>query len=195
MSDAREHILETAFKLFLQKNFKEVTMREIVEKTGLSKGAFYHYFESKETLFEEVVDHFFVKMMAIDYDDFSHKSLADFCKDYLKYIARQSEMYTTGGDNGANLFVLIFESMKIVPGFRKKFKETEEMELNGWKKIIGIARKNKEIRSEMTNEEIAKIFIFINDGLGIRMIIEGKSAKMEKEMKTLWNAFYTQLKA
>ena len=52
---SKEHILITAFSLFLQKSFKEVTMKEIVKETGLSKGAFYHYFESKEQLFLELL--------------------------------------------------------------------------------------------------------------------------------------------
>ncbi len=59
MSDTKAHILMVSLKLFLQKNFKEVTMKEIVEETGLSKGAFYHYFESKEKLFYEIIDYFF----------------------------------------------------------------------------------------------------------------------------------------
>jgi TetR/AcrR family transcriptional regulator, transcriptional repressor for nem operon len=195
MSDAREHILNTSFRLFLQKNFKEVTMREIVEKTGLSKGAFYHYFESKEQLFEEVVNHFFLTLTSIDFDSFSHASLGEFCKDYLKFLATQSEIYTSeGADSGSNLFTLIFESMKIVPGFKKKFRAAEEKEIDGWRRIIKIARRNDEITSEMSDEEIAKIFIFINDGAGIRMIIDGKNKKMAKEIKVLWEGFYNQLK-
>jgi AcrR family transcriptional regulator len=46
MSDSRTHILETAANLFMQKSYKEVTMKEIVDKTGLSKGAFYLHFRS-----------------------------------------------------------------------------------------------------------------------------------------------------
>jgi len=45
MNDTREHILKVAFNLFLLKSYKEVTMAELVEKTGMSKGAFYHYFK------------------------------------------------------------------------------------------------------------------------------------------------------
>ncbi|OIP04989.1 MAG: hypothetical protein AUJ97_01965 [Bacteroidetes bacterium CG2_30_32_10] len=59
MNDAREHILKTSLLLFLQKSYKDVTMSEIVEKTGFSKGAFYHYFTSKEELFKEIASNFF----------------------------------------------------------------------------------------------------------------------------------------
>ena len=63
MNQTKEHIITVACELFLQKSFKEVTMKEIVKQTGLSKGAFYHYFESKEQLFQEVLDFFLNNVM------------------------------------------------------------------------------------------------------------------------------------
>ena len=44
-------------------------MKEIVEKTGLSKGAFYHHFSSKEILFKEIVLMFFAMGGAKKLDD------------------------------------------------------------------------------------------------------------------------------
>lgn len=55
MNETKLTICQEAFKLFLQKNFKEVTMNEILEKSGLSRGTFYYYFKSKEQLYEEVI--------------------------------------------------------------------------------------------------------------------------------------------
>jgi TetR/AcrR family transcriptional repressor of nem operon len=83
MNDSKEHILTTSLNLFLQKNFKEVTMKEIVEKTGLSKGAFYHYFSSKEQVFEEVMAHFYTDLIITDYSKFSQTSLVQFYNDSL----------------------------------------------------------------------------------------------------------------
>ena len=51
MSSTKDHILQVALNLFLQSSYKEVTMCELVEKSGMSKGAFYYYFKSKEELF------------------------------------------------------------------------------------------------------------------------------------------------
>jgi AcrR family transcriptional regulator len=36
----------------MQKGYKEVTMKDIVDNAELSKGAFYHYFDSKEKVFK-----------------------------------------------------------------------------------------------------------------------------------------------
>ena len=74
MNDTREHIIKTSLKLFLQKNCKEVTMKEIVDATELSKEAFYHYFESKEKVFEEVT-RFYNNFLIFDYSGFSKISL------------------------------------------------------------------------------------------------------------------------
>ncbi|MFH0989670.1 MAG: helix-turn-helix domain-containing protein [bacterium] len=84
MSDSKEHILKASFCLFLHKSFKEVTMNEIVKAIGLSRGAFYHYFESKEQLFVEVINTFFFEKMMIDYSRLSQNSLWDnFYKELL----------------------------------------------------------------------------------------------------------------
>jgi AcrR family transcriptional regulator len=46
----RQHVLETALKLFRRRGFERTTMRDIAEAAGLSLGAAYHYFRSKNDL-------------------------------------------------------------------------------------------------------------------------------------------------
>ena len=45
-----ERILEEASRLFLQKGFEKTSMQDIMDATGLSKGAIYHHFASKEDI-------------------------------------------------------------------------------------------------------------------------------------------------
>jgi len=47
---AYENILVTATELLTRKGFEAVTMRDIAQACGLSVGAFYYYFESKESV-------------------------------------------------------------------------------------------------------------------------------------------------
>jgi AcrR family transcriptional regulator len=46
----REHILDTAIRLFRQDGFDETTMRETATEAGVALGLAYHYFPSKESL-------------------------------------------------------------------------------------------------------------------------------------------------
>ena len=48
----RAEILSHAMALFFRKGYEETTMNDILESVGLSKGAFYHHFVSKEQLLE-----------------------------------------------------------------------------------------------------------------------------------------------
>ena len=49
-------ILDTATRLFLQKGYDKTTLQDIIDATGLSKGAIYHHFASKEAIIIAVVD-------------------------------------------------------------------------------------------------------------------------------------------
>ncbi|MFC1568622.1 TetR/AcrR family transcriptional regulator [bacterium] len=51
----KQDILEIAAELFAKKDFHSVTVDEIAEKIGLSKGTIYLYFDTKENLFFSIL--------------------------------------------------------------------------------------------------------------------------------------------
>jgi AcrR family transcriptional regulator len=107
-------------------------MKEIVEKTGLSKGAFYHYFKSKEQVFEEIINHFYAELIITDYSEFSQDSLIQFYNDYLKarniqislscIVSNTEEKVST-----TNYFTLISDAMKMLPAFKRRYIEQQKM--------------------------------------------------------------------
>jgi len=54
--NARERLLETATELFAEKGYAGTSVREIVEKAGVSKPVLYYYFKSKEGLFYAILE-------------------------------------------------------------------------------------------------------------------------------------------
>ncbi|MBD8036308.1 TetR/AcrR family transcriptional regulator [Solibacillus sp. A46] len=54
----KERIIETALDLFRHKGYHGVSVDEIVETAGTSKGGFYHKFKSKDALLYEIHDLF-----------------------------------------------------------------------------------------------------------------------------------------
>ena len=50
----RDAIMRTAEKLFFEKGFAETSIQDILDALEISKGGFYHYFESKNALLEEI---------------------------------------------------------------------------------------------------------------------------------------------
>ena len=199
MSESKKHILETAFRLFLQKNFKEVTMNEIVEKTGLSKGAFYHYFKSKEELFEDVVNEYYLSDLAVQYEKLDKSSLSKYCEEYLNMVKSFSAWQLLGEGNNeeltTNYYLLIFDALKILPGFKQKMIKMNQNEFNAMKQAVINARKNGEIKSILSDDQIAGIFLFITDGLGIRSIMYGNLSTMLDQIKKFWDSFYASIKS
>jgi len=52
----REHILRAALRCFARRGYHTTTIDDIAAEAGVSKGAPYVYFESKEALFEQLCD-------------------------------------------------------------------------------------------------------------------------------------------
>ncbi len=52
----RKELLSKCFNLFAQKGYGSITMRQIAQGLEVSTGTLYHYFPSKQTLFEQLVE-------------------------------------------------------------------------------------------------------------------------------------------
>lgn len=68
----KRYILETARKVFMEKGFKKVTMKDIVEACEISRGGLYLYFESTSQIFLEVL-----KMETQEADDVFSDSITE----------------------------------------------------------------------------------------------------------------------
>lgn len=95
----RQFILETARQIFMEKGFKDVTMKDIVDACEISRGGLYLYFESTKDIFLEVLK---MESEATD-DDFAanikeDSSITDilgfFLKEQKKEILRRKNTLT-----------------------------------------------------------------------------------------------------
>ena len=73
--DTQKNILNTAIKHFLRDGFSGASLRSIVKDAGLTTGAFYNYYPTKEMLFDALIDPYIEHIYEI-YDGI----LADFEK-------------------------------------------------------------------------------------------------------------------
>lgn len=54
--ETKTKIMDAAIKLFSTRGFSAASVDDICEEAGISKGAFYHHFESKQALFVALLD-------------------------------------------------------------------------------------------------------------------------------------------
>ena len=57
-SPTKERLFDAAQELMLAKGFPATTVEEICDEAGVTKGSFFHYFESKEKLGKELLKRF-----------------------------------------------------------------------------------------------------------------------------------------
>lgn len=57
-TDRKKEIIDTALNLFLEFGYENVTINKIASKSNITKGLCYHYFPSKESLFDEALSDF-----------------------------------------------------------------------------------------------------------------------------------------
>lgn len=58
-TDTRQHILDIAKPIILDKGFTAVGLNQLLAAAAVPKGSFYHYFKSKETFGEALLDSYF----------------------------------------------------------------------------------------------------------------------------------------
>ncbi len=68
----KQYIIEKAREVFVEKGFKEVTMKDIVEACDISRGGLYLYFQNTKELFEDVL-----KLEQEDTDDVFGQNISE----------------------------------------------------------------------------------------------------------------------
>ena len=59
MNEKKKLIIESAIKLFAKKGFSSTSIQEITNECGISKGSFYLYYKSKESLLPSIIEYYF----------------------------------------------------------------------------------------------------------------------------------------
>ena len=100
--DTEKNILNTARKHFLKDGFSGASLRNIVKDAGLTTGAFYKYYPTKEALFDALTDPYIEHIYQI-YDRV--------VEDFEKFSAKEqtSNMSDTSGDGMDQMIDYIYE--------------------------------------------------------------------------------------
>jgi TetR/AcrR family transcriptional regulator, transcriptional repressor for nem operon len=198
MNDTRDHIIQVAERLFLQSNYDGVSIHDITRAVGMTKGALYHHFTSKEQLFEEVANSL-VKRLLTDFSALPKESLRGFyCKLAENLVAREESAQEAKLpnilDSGINFYNLLWDAMRLLPGFRASMESFNALELSAWTEAIQAAIDRGEIRRGLDANRLARIFTSVADGVGITSMQKGGQHVMYGEILGLWETLYQSLK-
>jgi AcrR family transcriptional regulator len=198
MHETREHIIQVAGRLFLQRNYDGVSIQDIIRAVGMTKGALYHHFTSKEQLFEEVAHH----LVGSSHTDFqalpAHSLRAFYTTLAANFRSREEAVQrprlSNAQDSGINVYNLLWDAVRILPGFRASMKSFHALEHSAWAGAVQAAIDRGEIRGELEAGQIARIFMSVPDGVSITSMLMGGPASVNEEVLGLWDTLYQSLK-
>jgi len=100
--ETRKALIDSALKLFGERGYAATSVQEITEAAGVTKGAFYHHFESKQDLLRLIHDQFLdyqlaILRMALDADEDPAVRLQELLESLLnstaQYLANVTVFY------------------------------------------------------------------------------------------------------
>lgn len=186
--------------MFLSSNYEAVTISSIIKATGMTKGAIYHYYESKEELFKAVIDRFMVK------EDLPFPSQTESFEDLiLQYIEGKKQHYSDsklrfqdGGCQNLSSVNLIMQHLSLVvsayryyPGYMERGSAFFRANLEQWEKAIEKAIKAGELRQDIDVELTANSFIFVEATIAFSTMLKGDNLDntivlYERQMKEIY---------
>ncbi len=82
MKDTRDKIITAAYACFMEKGYEQTSVRMILEQAGVTTGSFYHFFPSKEALFEAVIDAYLKDYVS---------TIESICRDHERPVTERCE--------------------------------------------------------------------------------------------------------
>lgn len=157
----KQTILEKACQLFAEKGYKDVTMQDICEQSGLSRGGLYRHFESTEQIFLEIVNAFTDRQKARIISEIRQSVPAAIILDNI-LSAYQQEM----GDKKASLSLAIYEfySNPAIAKTDNAVTRQYENSKSAWLELIQYGIKTGEFKT-VNPESVFHLIVFAYQGV------------------------------
>ena len=160
-----EQLYHEAFKLFLSKPFEAVSIADIEEASGMTRGAITYYAKDKIGLFYSVVKHYFVDTQNLKQKIVKSEfgSLKDFIEAYVdgcqETMNRFSDVDKTVQNASRAYATLVLQICKYFPDLHSQYLENRNQEIIIWIGVLQRAIETKEIRSDIDIMNTARNFM------------------------------------
>lgn len=168
--DTRNLIYETAMKLMEQDGFERLTISKVAKQAGLSVGAFYHYFSSKDDLLGELFtrgDEFFARRVANNI-----KGLRA-TEQLVSYFDHYAEFYML---NGVDIIKSLYRTQD------KLFVKNDRVIVRLVHDIVSRGIAAGELTAEMTADEMVEFLFLGARGLVFKWCVEDGGFPLDEAM-------------
>lgn len=183
------HLLRTAEQLIQEKGCKKTTLQDIIQYSGLSKGAIYHYVGSKDELFGLILQ---IKMEKIDTDFLTEKKKKNTgLKGPLHSIAHGMKYLIDKTDVTNAIFIYLLgrkEEPAIADILSHIYKHSLHLSVS-W---IEAGQRAGVIKDDLDAKQTAMKFITFSYGLRVRAMIDPSG--MSNAIQEFYDLMYNTLR-
>jgi AcrR family transcriptional regulator len=169
----RKELLNKCFEIFAEKGYSSVTMREIGSGIGVSTGTLYHYFPSKESLFEQLIEY-------LSYEDTKEEALAELGNPptLAKKVEKLMDYLSQNEDYILKSLLMIFDFCQ--QKTRQQINNNQTLQQSG-------KRYEEAVNCYLgiSDPAIAKFIICYVDGLLVRRFYQGERISIAEQLIVL----------
>ena len=159
---SREKILQSAVQLFLGDGYEATSVNDICKHAGVSKGSFYHYFETKQVLFLSLMENWSGRVMqSVLGEPITEDSNA---KDVLIQMPYQFNMAFAAVPRGFPMLVDFWRQAMADPAIWKTAVEPYRYFMGFFMRIIETGQQDGSIRKEIDSEILARLLVAVAMG-------------------------------
>jgi len=165
MESTKDFIIKEAFKLFLTHSYEGVSISQLSNAIGMTKGALYHHFKNKEELFMMVIDKYLI-IPAVD----TGSEMVSLYK-FIQISTIHAEKIIRGLfeiSDVVSLFdyiSLFSDAFRHYPNYDKTFGEFIDLEIEKITTVLQNAILTGEIRGDINVSVVASNFFSFSTGL------------------------------
>jgi TetR/AcrR family acrAB operon transcriptional repressor len=192
--ETRERLLESALEIMSEKPFSKVSMNEIAEKIGLSKGAVYWHFKSKDELLINLVE----SVCGAGEEELKANGVGFESWDGLRLYFREEMMRTVQSDRHKMMLMLMQRKLEWPATVREKIyslvKERAEIQRKMVEDVLKKMRLDGTIRNDVRTGDLAAVITSVFHGLLISQFLGVFPMDIAKQIDFIFDAFREQLR-
>lgn len=180
--DTRLFIINTAFSLFREHGYNNVTVKEICDACEITRGAFYYYYKTKDDILDDIFMESNQLNLKLINEALAEKHYIDqFYKLFYSYLSRTIEV-------GAEIFKQV-----LIRNINKNTKLTHPADVPVYETYITLiekAQKAGEIANMAPAKVLAESAIYLSNGMGLVWCSKNGSFHFEKELRKLLDSLF-----
>jgi TetR/AcrR family transcriptional repressor of nem operon len=186
-TQTRQRILNAALELSLDRGMAAASLDNVIEKAGITKGAFFYHFKSKEALTTELMRRFVIEYHAM-FDDVTARAEAlsrDPLQQVLVLCGLTAEMYRNPPDNPGCLVASYCYQGDLWTEEARQIFETEFMRWSDWiLRKLKLAAKQTPPAVKADLRQVAEMFNGVFEGAYILARTHNDPGVVSKQLLT-----------